>query len=258
MRILDIGGGFCAAFDPATRAFSMGGVPAAVNAALDAHFPGRAGVCVIAEPGRYFAEAPSTLACMVYGVRDGAPSSAPPGGAVTRDYWITDGALLAKWQHLCMTSPSWNPCHESCVANPLCCHVCTWLLAHAAGWEGAHGNAVMCVMTEPPAPLSTGLYGSMNSLLYDHATVAPRPLRLSPGPALPKQGPAAAAAARTGDVFGPSCDGLDTVLRGYALPELDVGDWLVFGSHGAYTFTGACPFNGMDPTPATFYVFSLQ
>lgn len=90
MRILDIGGGFCAgALDPATGAVDMGGVPAAVNAALDAHFPISSGVRVIAEPGRYFAEAPSTLACMVYGVRDGVPSSA--GGPTTRDYWITDG-----------------------------------------------------------------------------------------------------------------------------------------------------------------------
>ena len=37
---------------------------------------------------RYFAESAATLACMVFGVRDGAPADAAP----TRDYWITDGA----------------------------------------------------------------------------------------------------------------------------------------------------------------------
>ena len=39
---------------------------------------------------RYFAETAATLACMVFGVRDGAPADAAP----TRDYWITDGALI--------------------------------------------------------------------------------------------------------------------------------------------------------------------
>ena len=33
-----------------------------------------------------------------------------------------------------------------------------------------------------------------------------------------------------GCVFGPSCDGLDTVLQDYPLPKLENGDWLVFGS----------------------------
>lgn len=99
----------------------------------------------------------------------------------------------------------------------------------------------------------SGIYGSMNSLLYDHATLAPRPLRLAGGPtgSVTDHG-----LQLRGRVFGPTCDGLDTVLHHYALPKLDVGDWLVFPNHGAYTFVGACPFNGMDPAPSTFYVFS--
>ncbi|KAJ6405980.1 hypothetical protein OIU84_013863 [Salix udensis] len=35
-------------------------------------------------------------------------------------------------------------------------------------------------------------------------------------------------------VFGPTCDGLDTVLIGHQLPELQVDDWLVFPNMGAY------------------------
>lgn len=38
---------------------------------------------------RYFAESAATLACMVFGVRDGLGAD----GASTRDYWITDGAV---------------------------------------------------------------------------------------------------------------------------------------------------------------------
>ena len=66
-----------------------------------------AGVEIIAEPGRYFAEAPFTLGCMVFGDREGRT----PAGQPCYDYWITDG-----------------------------------------------------------------LYGAMNSLLYDHATLFVAPL----------------------------------------------------------------------------------
>lgn len=37
---------------------------------------------------RYFAESAATLACMVFGVRNGVSAEGTP----TRDYWITDGA----------------------------------------------------------------------------------------------------------------------------------------------------------------------
>ena len=88
----------------------------------------------------------------------------------------------------------------------------------------------------------------MNSLLYDQATVAPRPLRIAS--AAPDQAPRTDSAPLTkGSIFGPSCDGLDTVLTDYPLPRLESGDWLVFAEHGAYTFCGACAFNGMTPRP---------
>lgn len=38
---------------------------------------------------------------------------------------------------------------------------------------------------------------------------------------------------------------------------VQVGDWLLFPSMGAYTLCGASKFNGIDATaPATFYVCS--
>lgn len=53
--------------------------------------------------------------------------------------------------------------------------------------------------------------------------------------------------------------GLDTLLTDYQLPELQVGDWLLFPSMGAYTLCGASKFNGIDATAAvTFYVCSHQ
>jgi diaminopimelate decarboxylase len=47
-------------------------------------------------------------------------------------------------------------------------------------------------------------------------------------------------------LYGPTCDGMDTLLRGYMLPELEVGDWLQFRSMGAYTLAAGSAFNGFD------------
>lgn len=97
-----------------------------------------------------------------------------------------------------------------------------------------------------------GLYGSMNSLLYDHAELTSHMLgtggKSSPGNLT-----------YPSTVFGPSCDGLDVVLKDYPLPEMEYGDWIVFPSMGAYTLAGACDFNGMGVSSANVtYVFSVR
>ena len=98
--------------------------------------------------------------------------------------------------------------------------------------------------------ITDGLYGSMNCLLYDHATLAPRAL-LSGG----KKD----RLVRSSTVFGPTCDGLDTVLRDYPQPELEVGEWLLFPGMGAYTLCGASKFNGINAVDVpTFYVCSTE
>ena len=52
MDLLDIGGGFAGCVLGADGTGDLGRVPAAVNAALDTHFPPLANVRIIAEPGR--------------------------------------------------------------------------------------------------------------------------------------------------------------------------------------------------------------
>lgn len=98
--------------------------------------------------------------------------------------------------------------------------------------------------------VTDGLYGSMNSVLYDHATLSCRVLKN------------AATESSVGDVvsstvFGPTCDGLDTLLRDVELPAMGVGDWLAWPAMGAYTQVGACDFNGIVSTARpVFYVVS--
>ena len=49
-------------------------------------------------------------------------------------------------------------------------------------------------------------------------------------------------------VWGPTCDVMDLILPDVMLPELDVGDSVVFENCGAYGQVLACRFNGF-PLP---------
>jgi ornithine decarboxylase len=85
MQLLDLGGGFWGRFD-ATGHVPLEDVSEAINSALASFFPPDGGgkqVEVIAEPGRYFAEACATMYALVTTVKD------RPDGS--RCYYITDG-----------------------------------------------------------------------------------------------------------------------------------------------------------------------
>ena len=177
MRVLDLGGGYSGNL---TGGVTMAAVAAALNSALEEHFPAAEGVRVIAEPGRYFAEPGMTLYTRVFGkrVRERA-------GQDSRYYWVADG-----------------------------------------------------------------VYGSMNCLIYDHAVLAVRHFpeqegAVAPGPLLPTT------------IYGPTCDGMDTLMRGCPLPELQLGDWLQWPSMGAYTLAAGSAFNGFDSQAVdVHYVFT--
>ncbi|XP_043260342.1 ornithine decarboxylase 2-like isoform X1 [Colletes gigas] len=48
-------------------------------------------------------------------------------------------------------------------------------------------------------------------------------------------------------VFGPTCDSLDCILKNVWLPELEIGDWLIWRDMGAYSIAASCSFNGFLP-----------
>ncbi|KAF8405475.1 hypothetical protein HHK36_010381 [Tetracentron sinense] len=99
--------------------------------------------------------------------------------------------------------------------------------------------------------INDGIYGSMNCILYDHATVTATPLACTSNRANPT-----CRGARTypSTVFGPTCDALDTVLTGHQLPELEVNDWLVFPNMGAYTASAGSNFNGFNTSAISTYL----
>ncbi|XP_022766544.1 ornithine decarboxylase-like [Durio zibethinus] len=104
--------------------------------------------------------------------------------------------------------------------------------------------------------INDGIYGSMNCILYDHAVVTCMPLTGSSNRSNPTS-----KEARSYDstVFGPTCDALDTVLKGYPLPDLQVNDWLVFPNMGAYTAAAGSNFNGFNTSAIlTYLAYSNQ
>lgn len=112
--------------------------------------------------------------------------------------------------------------------------------------------------------VNDGVYGAFNNLMFDHASVRPRVLRVNPkhqnkkkaaDGGTPPDDEKADLFAST--VFGPTCDSIDVIARSVLLPKLEVGDWMYFQNMGAYTMAAASSFNGFHPSEI-FYVCSVQ
>eukprot|EP00468_Gymnochlora_sp_CCMP2014_P003862 CAMPEP_0167760454 /NCGR_PEP_ID=MMETSP0110_2-20121227/11599_1 /TAXON_ID=629695 /ORGANISM="Gymnochlora sp., Strain CCMP2014" /LENGTH=412 /DNA_ID=CAMNT_0007646975 /DNA_START=284 /DNA_END=1522 /DNA_ORIENTATION=+ len=86
--------------------------------------------------------------------------------------------------------------------------------------------------------VNDGLYGSFNCVLYDHVELSKtnRPFVLSKNPSEYNEC----------SIWGPTCDGLDCVMKKAELPLLEIGDWIYFGDMGAYTGAAASSFNGFN------------
>ncbi len=201
LKLVDIGGGFSGSVRTVAATndsdVTLAEVAKTVNASLEELFPESSGVRIISEPGRYFAEATTTLATMVFSrrIRSEEDGSVAKGGD-THQYFVSDG-----------------------------------------------------------------LYGMMNCLLYDHASITARMLPVSTNAAALAGGDLNGIVPRgvysneedtngltkyPSTVFGPTCDGIDKVLENTLLPEVSIGDWLLFPHMGAYTVSAGSNFNGFD------------
>lgn len=96
--------------------------------------------------------------------------------------------------------------------------------------------------------VNDGLYGSFNCLVFDHAVVTPLAYQRNP-PSEDKL--------QKSSVWGPTCDGMDCILKACYLPSLNVGDWIVFENMGAYTISAASTFNGFEK-PILKFIFPLS
>jgi len=98
--------------------------------------------------------------------------------------------------------------------------------------------------------VSDGIYGSFNSIMFDHAHPVPEFLASSVDQPKIESRPT-----YVSKLFGPTCDSMDVICKDIELPELEVGDWLYFKNMGAYTKAAASSFNGFQP-PKSHYVMS--
>ncbi|XP_058128066.1 ornithine decarboxylase-like [Anopheles ziemanni] len=84
--------------------------------------------------------------------------------------------------------------------------------------------------------INDGIYGTFYSTAYEAQETIPIVQRK------------ANAKEYSSSIWGPTCSPLDIILRDIQLPELDIGDSVVFENIGAYSTVRACQFNGF-PLP---------
>lgn len=94
-----------------------------------------------------------------------------------------------------------------------------------------------------------GVYGTFNSVLYDHAKPVPKKVLMKKpdkSDDIEEAEPEIPTA-----IFGPTCDGLDQMCdqRFTKLPHCKVNDWVLWDNMGAYTHTASFVFNGYTHIP---------
>lgn len=235
-RAIDIGGGFAGGTAPtaaAAAAAEAGGrdgdaaptqadgaaladVAAGVNPLLRSLFPPSQGFHYLSEPGRYFSEGAFTLATPIVGRRAlGRGGDAEPNQPPQVLLYITDGVYGAfnctLFDHASVT-PHVVPAEATATASRSAGRHASWLWPERHGPELAHlGHAPSASFASSARPVGHGDAGARQVL----ATV-----------------------------YGPTCDGLDCVVRNAPLPDLAIGRWLYWPNMGAYTDAAASTFNG--------------
>jgi len=96
--------------------------------------------------------------------------------------------------------------------------------------------------------VNDGVYGSFNCILFDHMPVEAsnvEPEKMIDEPQFKCS------------IWGPTCDGLDCIVKECMMPKMSTGDWMVFKDMGAYTMSAASCFNGM-PKPKCYYIIDVK
>ncbi len=104
--------------------------------------------------------------------------------------------------------------------------------------------------------INDGVYGSFNCLIFDHADLPqPRFLIKNLQDFVSHTQAEDCNDGYLSSVWGPTCDSMDCLTKAIKLPQLAVGDWLIFDNMGAYTLVAASRFNGMN-NPKVLYLDS--
>ncbi|XP_074123853.1 antizyme inhibitor 1 isoform X2 [Sminthopsis crassicaudata] len=110
----------------------------------------------------------------------------------------------------------------------------------SGGKTGSNEPAFMYYMND-------GVYGSFASKLSENLNTIPEVHKK-----YKKDAPLF-----TSSLWGPSCDELDQIVENCLLPELNVGDWLIFDNMGADTLHEPSAFNDFQ-RPTIYYMMSFS
>ncbi|KAM8914048.1 ornithine decarboxylase isoform 1-T1 [Spinachia spinachia] len=215
MNLLDIGGGFPGSDEAELKFEEITGV---ITPALDKFFPADTGIKVIAEPGRFYVASAYTLVVNIIAKKAIVDDESPSDGNSHSLLQPLPFILIA-----CLL-------HFSVLTN--------YFLLSSEEEEGTNDKTLMYYVND-------GVYGSFNCILYDHAHCLPTLLKK----------PKPDEVMYPCSIWGPTCDGLDRIVEQCDLPDLQVGDWLVFDNMGAYTVAASSTFNGFQ-RPDIYYVMS--
>jgi len=123
-----------------------------------------------------------------------------------------------------------------------------WLAEPGRYFSALSQTAATRVLVVKPGQITVndGIYGTFSCIPFDHTGILKKtdiPVTKD-GEQIENVEPF--------QVFGPSCDGHDTIAEKLPVPsDIQVGDWLVFAGMGAYTQASAMAFNGI-PTSEEF------
>lgn len=82
--------------------------------------------------------------------------------------------------------------------------------------------------------VNDGIYGSFNCMVYDHGVIQP----------VVVSDQVTDADLHSASVWGPTCDGMDCLMKEVKMPVMELGQWITFPSMGAYTCAAGSDFNG--------------
>ncbi|MBN3270385.1 DCOR1 decarboxylase, partial [Polyodon spathula] len=94
--------------------------------------------------------------------------------------------------------------------------------------------------------INDGRFGSFEMICHSHFTEM----------AVPYKQQSAGQPLYSSSIWGPTCAAEDVILRQTQLPELQVGDWLIFENMGAYTVSLGTHFNGFSVPRVHFCISS--
>lgn len=95
--------------------------------------------------------------------------------------------------------------------------------------------------------INDGVYGCFNILFGDQNEFTPTPLKkFGVSSQQQQQYPS--------NIWGPTCDGLDKVCELAYLPEMEIGDWIMWNDIGAYSMACGSKFNGFRTSCVHYYI----